>query len=1051
MAQARFPDVDPSLGAAPFERALANFKMGLKRRDLEAFKKTTLTNLKTTIGELQEKQHASRRLQGLNRLQPFLEAMDQFGKAISILANTNEFIAFVWGPVKLLLSIASTFVDAFKELLSVYQQIGEHLPNIMRYEELFRHNAGVREALVLLYGDILLFHQAALKYFQASLWKQIFKATWKDYKSKFGEMISDMSRHYKLVESTATVEQIADLQRSREIENQHRESASKDEHLRKLYMVTQWLRPASVEGDHMTHMKKRVPSKATGMWLFDDPTFQEWFDLQFPMVPPLLWLCGIPGAGKTVLASLVIEKALELLPTPTVVYFYCRHKDPERDNFRAIARTILSQLLTQDRDLLAYFYRKCCESGEPVLESRSTIESLLKEAFENCKCAYIVIDGLDECSREDRKDIAQWFRALIEDLPTSEPDRLRCLFVSQDDGFARKDLSGLAKIKIEIEDNKTDIESYCISQAEKLTLPPYHLARERASAIAKIVTDSISGMFLLATLIWHEILGQTSIAGLEEELEPDVFPKEVSIAYDRILTRIQATVSESRWDEVRLILGWLVVAKRPLKWHEIQCLKAINFVKGTIEYERERFIIGPTDLLDSLVDEREDGTVQLVHLSAKYFLVDDERIDVAAEELKMATLCLDYINMSALTSPTATAANSGHYGFVEYAMLYWVRHIEAGLAGHQAHQSCLEDLAETVDNFLQQHWHEPDQPLAISQRNRDKFAWFENHAYFEQFLQAVVSTRKQITFFGKMKQGEIALDSSEVISRVRETIENTYESGPRVLRDDLEIKYGANLFKCPRFSCQSFTSGFSSRTDRDRHIDKHDRPFRCTETACTGYVFGFATVSDLDKHMRETHSTVRDNIQFPTDEDVQNSMLPNTVDPQSAVTSDPTIDNEATIEITPESVSRLDTQLEAGPGIQPEPIFHPLPAPQRTRRRGRQREFTCSHCGKMFRKKYNWTSHLLTHSTEKPFKCSQCEKAFSRATDLRRHGGSHGEKMYVCFGQLEGGGTWGCGRSFARADILSGHHKTKVGQLCIKELLIERSRGGTEGLGATIS
>ena len=165
------------------------------------------------------------------------------------------------------------------------------------------------------------------------------------------------------------------------------------------------------------------------------------------------------------------------------------------------------------------------------------------------KCGYIIIDGLDECSRDDRKEIVQWFRSLVEDLPTSEPDRLRCLFVSQDDGFGRKDFSGIASIRIEAEDNRGDIESYCVTQAERLTLSPYHLARERATSIAKTVTDSssgkyarhsfsrlclisqITGMFLLATLIWREIFSQTSIAGLEEELEPDVFPKEVSVAY----------------------------------------------------------------------------------------------------------------------------------------------------------------------------------------------------------------------------------------------------------------------------------------------------------------------------------------------------------------------------------------------------------------------------------------------------------------------------------------------------------------------------------------
>ena len=196
--------------------------------------------------------------------------------------------------------------------------------------------------------------------------------------------------------------------------------------------------------------------------------------------------------GKTILASLVIEEAQKLKPTPTVLFFYCKHKNSERDNFNAVARSLLAQLLKQDRDMLPYFYERCCESGEAVLDSRALIEELLKLAFDNCKSAYIILDGLDECARDERKEITQWFRKLVEDLPTSEPERLRCLFVSQDDGVARKDFSGLANIKIKSEDNKHDINLYSRIEADKLKLT-FNLAEERAAGIASTVANSVEG------------------------------------------------------------------------------------------------------------------------------------------------------------------------------------------------------------------------------------------------------------------------------------------------------------------------------------------------------------------------------------------------------------------------------------------------------------------------------------------------------------------------------------------------------------------------------
>lgn len=82
--------------SASFERALTEFKQSLKKKDLDVFKNTTLSSLKQCIGDLQKKQHASRRLQNLNRLKPFVEAMEQYGKVVAIFANTNEIVAYIW-------------------------------------------------------------------------------------------------------------------------------------------------------------------------------------------------------------------------------------------------------------------------------------------------------------------------------------------------------------------------------------------------------------------------------------------------------------------------------------------------------------------------------------------------------------------------------------------------------------------------------------------------------------------------------------------------------------------------------------------------------------------------------------------------------------------------------------------------------------------------------------------------------------------------------------------------------------------------------------------
>ncbi len=79
-----------------FEKALEDFKKGLGRREIGDFKATTLEELERSIGELQAKQHAQRRLQDLNRLQPFLKAMKQYGQVVDLLCSNNDILGFVW-------------------------------------------------------------------------------------------------------------------------------------------------------------------------------------------------------------------------------------------------------------------------------------------------------------------------------------------------------------------------------------------------------------------------------------------------------------------------------------------------------------------------------------------------------------------------------------------------------------------------------------------------------------------------------------------------------------------------------------------------------------------------------------------------------------------------------------------------------------------------------------------------------------------------------------------------------------------------------------------
>jgi hypothetical protein len=84
-------------------------------------------------------------------------------------------------------------------------------------------------------------------------------------------------------------------------------------------------------------------------------------------------------------------------------------------------------------------------------------------------------------------------------------------------------------------------------------------------------------------------------------------------------TILKKPVRDQR-DEALRLLGWLVYAKRPLKLHKVQTMKSINLKQRAVEFERRRFRVDPKDLCESLLDVRPDGSIELVHLTARVYV-----------------------------------------------------------------------------------------------------------------------------------------------------------------------------------------------------------------------------------------------------------------------------------------------------------------------------------------------------------------------------------------------------------------------------------------------
>jgi hypothetical protein len=384
--------------------------------------------------------------------------------------------------------------------------------------------------------------------------------------------------------------------------------------------------------------------------------------------------------------------------------------------------------------------------------------------------------------------------------------------------------------------------------------------------------------------------------------------------------------------------------------------------------------------------------------------------------------------------PSEEQMLAGEYGFMEYSVLYWLRHLEAGMSStHRDQDNIYMSLTESLEVLVEQYWNEPSASVAsisrsASKRTRDVLQQFSHRESFPKLQLALVLTDKELKHFGDVRPEESALGILGVVKAVRRCIETyvVHSSNPDVA-GALKDMYGSNLFKCPRFSCRYFTDGFPTLEERERHFQRHVLPARCTDEHCRGSQIGFATQAQLERHLRENHPDIAEpHHNFPTDEEIVESMREVSPEPEVVIEDEP--------QLVPEEqqpVEVRDIRVTPAPE-QAEPQLIELR--EVSKRQRTSREYNCAHCNKSFTKKYNLDSHLRTHGNIQRLQCFYCDQTCARQGDLARHMRLHDPNSAVtCGGVLSNGQTWGCGAKFARLDVLRTHYKSGNGRRCIAQ------------------
>lgn len=161
----------------------------------------------------------------------------------------------------------------------------------------------------------------------------------------------------------------------------------------------QWLTPANYSLLQSDNIGRR--QSGTGQWFINSSEFCHWRDS-----PNQTLFCpGIPGAGKTILTSIVID-SLEALfskdKTIGIAFVYCNFQRQNDQTAKELVASLLKQLLqslpVMPESIKLLYERHRTKGSPPSLED---VSSNLLSTAKLFSRVFIIIDALDECRTTD--------------------------------------------------------------------------------------------------------------------------------------------------------------------------------------------------------------------------------------------------------------------------------------------------------------------------------------------------------------------------------------------------------------------------------------------------------------------------------------------------------------------------------------------------------------------------------------------------------------------------------------------------------------------------
>lgn len=462
----------------------------------------------------------------------------------------------------------------------------------------------------------------------------------------------------------------------------------------RLKEMIDWLSPLNFVAKQNLLFKEM--HEGTCKWFLGCEDFRGWKESDNAM----LFCPGIPGAGKTLLSSIVVNELDKLrlseksgVKDAAILMLYCKWDDSQSQSINGLLASLVKQIAQRYGALsegTPEMFSKHSKAG--TSPSSEEYVSVLNDELRHFPKAFIIVDGLDELRDEKSRlvllETLTSIEAKVNIMVTSRPvDNITRHFAEVDrgiycDGCSKSDQRSQYHCCDCDEQvaNGFDLCKECHDKGERCGNRGHILVKQFNSIIIAIaameqdllayvkwrigssdflqrcvdtktglmsdiverVVEENDGMFLLAKFNMDTLASKMRPGEVVEALQ--VLPKELNGTYDDAMLRI-TDLPESHREVAMDFLRWVVFAERPLECREIEHAIAISEGDRDIDPDNIIRVQILASMCAGLVKFDESERVRLVHYSAQNYFSEAEHQDRWFPDggVKLTSNCLTYL------------------------------------------------------------------------------------------------------------------------------------------------------------------------------------------------------------------------------------------------------------------------------------------------------------------------------------------------------------------------------------------------------------------------